>query len=619
MKRFLTVLVAVILTLAMGIALIACDFSTNNDNGKDPNKPAPGEETDAPELDDLLGAIDFTKGLTATVDADVKVKVFGYDVEKDERTSEVDSMKINGTAKAKIDGTTFKADLELKMQASNPEMEVPAIANAYIRGDEVYSGIAFDKDGEVIYQNDSMADAGFNKMITALLPEYVKSLQSIPLYRVATHYITFKKSGDTYKADIDAVAVAGKLLDKAGDIIKDITVDTTVGDLYGKLGVKEILEAAYGDMTAKEMYEETLAQLKMLKDLDLDLDIPDLSVFPKTIDELINMANAELAKEEVDFTLPAAGNKTIVEYLDGIIAQFKDMTVGDIALILMAEGDEIPEEAREEALEAITTQLEGLKTAAPTLISTVKGMLALNTVKISLVADKDGHLTSVSVDVALDESLMDLIGGENNSDSEYKPGEDSEQEPGAQGSVSQGPTEPESTVAATADMSAQPDPFVSVKATIGLSYTATDFVDVTTLKTEAVKMAELAGEYELLNVSAIEYTEDGYVILGTVAIGGDFEGTTLTADIVALTLNADGTGSVAVAFGEVELELDVEWNLRYIRLNWDKYFEENPEMQGMIYFNYAEFDTAEGSDIIVEGSVMGNSALVRLVKVEVTE
>lgn len=588
MKRFLTALVAVILTIVMGVMLLACDPSSGNQGGTNGggNGGSQGGSGGAADAEiDLLGGFDLTKGITAAFDADVKIKVYGYDSDKDKQTSEIESMKIGGTAKAKIENETFNADLELKMEGSDPEMEMPAIANAYIRGDEVYSGIAYDKDGEVVYQNESMSDANFNEMIATLLPEAIETVANSPLYRLATNYIEFKKVGDTYKAEIDGIEIAGKLLDKVGEIIKDVTIETTVGDLYNALGVKEILEVAYGDMTAQEMWDETLAQLELIKSVDPDADVPEL---PETFDAMIEMLNEEL-EEELEYTLPAAGDKTIVEYLDSVIDDFKDITVGDIALIIINEGEEIPEEYLEEAMESISASLEMIKTMAPAAIAAVKGELTLSTAKITLVADKDGHLSSVAVDVALDESLMtimDKIGGSD----EAEKGGDIAQQP--------------STVAAITNKA---EPFFAVKAELTIAYSASNFVDVTTLKTEADKMKEVAGTYKLVKISVREYDfeEDNYVIVEEYELGDDFNGTILTADVAVLTLNEDGTGTIVVSFGGDDYNGTVSWDLYDINVNFG---------EGAPFWFDGEF--SENYDVEAYGSIYQFAVIVELALAE---
>lgn len=538
MKKLLAIVLAMVMTISMGMMLLACDPTdehTHNyewvDNGDGTHKQhCSVEGCDKPDINignhdftngncvcgaekpaettvtlaSLISNVDLEKGLTIRVAADGEIDIMGalMGVPGEEKSP----LSISDETKIGLSNGAFKMDNEINVSIGT-DGEGFAIAlspRIYVRDTKAYIGLGTSADqsnDDIIFDLSEMT-IDENSQITEILPMITENFGAL-LDEIMQAPLPFIKDGEVFKAEVDVLTPVSQVVGMFAEFIKDITVDTTVGDLYNMIGGKEMLDGLLGDMTGKDAY---VAILSVIKELPEDM-IPAeaIAMIPETVEEFI-----AFVEDGTGIELPEMGDKTLAQYADETINLFKDVTVFEIAYTLNS-GESQPEDITPAAMPDLTPEeLAAAKEAMQAEIDAFKAQLShiakkltTNKLVLSFEADSKGALASVKADITLDYEVMNKL------------------VTALMGSMFS------ETETDTNDM-----PAMTMSISVSVEYAATAFVDETKLVTDK----DYLGSYKLVSLTETIGEEEN-ATKNSYKLGDKYGDVTLGEDTVDFSVN----------------------------------------------------------------------------------
>ncbi len=547
MKKFLAILLALIMTISMGTMLLACDDTKEHthkyewvDNGDGTHKQHCSEAgCDKPDinagnhdyvnwkcvcgaelpdvtdvtLETLMSNINLEKGLTIKVAADGEIDIMGSLMGT---PGEMSPLVISDETKIALSNGALKMDNKIDLNIGEGKSEIVMSPRIYVRNNKTYVGLgkSADQSNDEIIFTASEATIDDNTQISDQIAEILPMLEEelgAAIEGLLKAPLPFTKDGDVFKAQVDVLTPVAQAVNMFAGFINDITVDTTVGDLYTKIGGKKMLEDMLGKMTGKEAYATIIGAIKELPEGTIPAE--ELAQIPEDVDAFIAFVEAATGID-----LPEMGNKTLAQYIDETIALFADITIFDIfyapgsgepqpapnpenpddpphVIVPAAETELTPEEEIAAAKAAMQAELDAFKAT----LRHIAKKLTTNKLELSFEVDRKGMLASVKADITLDYEVMNKLISS------------------IMGSMFS-ETEPE--------VETNDKPALTMSITASVEYAATTFVDETKLVTEDT----YRGAYKLVSVTETIGTKPE--IVNTYKVGDKYGDVTLSAETV---------------------------------------------------------------------------------------
>ncbi len=500
MKRFMAVLLAIVLSLSVFAVLTGC-----GEGGGEPKGDLAFSE--------VVNNINLQEGITVSTQGEITVEG---------QTGSFDGLMkyLNGTG-------DFKMDFVLKSDFGE-EFDV----EAYVRNNDIY--VSFDTDeGRKYLKENFKEETGMD--MSQLYPTSLSDYESY--FNILDSEVLFFKNGNGYKAEYDLTELATRVLTKAEGVIDMLSVDTTFKQIYDKIEGDKLLNKVFGTKKGREYYAEFLQEIKNLPEGTIPQEYEGfIKSLPTDVDAFISMLKSVASM--IDGTnpdggvtvygtfiknlinnLPEMGDKTMAEYVKEVVKGYFDMTVFDFVVTLSGVGDELPKEAIAEMKEQLGTQLNMIKGMIKPKISQIKAALASSKCKFDFTANAEGQLTGVACDISVTEELVSIFSGEMGGVNGY-----------------------------AADTATSPVAF-ALKGSVNVQSGATDFVDVSKLELyefdEPVDLDALIESVEMEAIAALDSdtdhslygeTEYGWKVYAIVGYDGEIYQLEITAVTDAASL-----------------------------------------------------------------------------------
>ncbi len=362
-------------------------------------------------MDEILKKIDLVKGFTANLDADFTLGSLLLNQEQDL------TLDITGAVKAQKKDDAYSVDVSAS-EAAFGDVE------AFLRGDDLYVDSAMLQNvmptadepaaktyvkisiSEIADMMGSITTEGPNPMsILSFAQMYMDELVKLGEY---SQELVFTKEGDAYKAQFDYIAFVQEQFERYNNVLKILTPDSTIKDIYDAIEGDEILKFYFGDIKGKDFYNviKKIITSKELADMmqSPDFDAMVSTLFQETADEFIEALNGFIEEtnkdlpdgQKIEFTLPEMGDKLMRDYVKELISIFNDKTIYDV----IYHGDDSVSK------EEMTQNINDVKTEITEIYERFDG----NSIKFNMVIDKNGAVKEIGADISLKYGLISLYG-----------------------------------------------------------------------------------------------------------------------------------------------------------------------------------------------------------------